>query len=335
MADPIEDIIGDYRAFAAQQRDRLATRGIDITPYGLSHLAYRVPEWDQYVHVRGLIERHAVANRENVWNGRPISLIVPAEPLEVLDGKVVPLIELIPPVHQRVYKMGLEHLGVVVGDTFDAFVEAHKPVLTGQQFQGPNSTPDPVYILFEDFTHVKFYRLSLRASVELDAGPFDDGFHHVDDWVPQRLVEWRNDGETRLVTLFAIGALAVGMSSTASAITWGRPDVNNEYPNVASFRGIVDATNTARISCSGSLLYRDAEKVVILTAAHCTDSWTEAIAAGTIDSVGVSFDQNNQVNGSTTDGTFYVRGGVPISLPGEGRSVRDLRLRARRVLRRR
>ena len=90
--------------------------------------------------------------------------------------------------HQRVYKMGLEHLGVVVGDTFDAFVGAHKPVLTGQQFQGPNSTPDPVYILFEDFTHVKFYRLSLRASVELDAGPFDDGFHHVDDWVPQRVV---------------------------------------------------------------------------------------------------------------------------------------------------
>jgi predicted metalloenzyme YecM len=188
MEDPIEDILGDYRAFAAQQRDRLATRGIDITPYELSHLAYRVPEWDQYVQVRRLLERHAIANRENVWNGRPISLIVPAEPLEVLDGKVVPLIELIPPVHQRVYKMGLEHLGVVVGDDFDAFVEAHKPVLTGQQFQGPNSTPDPVYVLFEDFTHVKFYRLSLRDSVELHDGPFDNGFHHVDAWVPQRIV---------------------------------------------------------------------------------------------------------------------------------------------------
>jgi hypothetical protein len=179
MPDPVGDIIGDYRAFAEQQRDRLLTRGIDISPYPLSHLAFRVPEWDQYVHVRTLLERHAVANRENVWNGRPISLIVPADPL----------IELIAPMHQRVYKMGLEHLGVVVGDTFDAFVETHKPVLTGQQFQGPASTPDPVYILFEDFTHVKFYRLSLRASVELDAGrPFDDGFHHVDAWVPQRLV---------------------------------------------------------------------------------------------------------------------------------------------------
>lgn len=189
MADPLEDVLGDFRAFAAQQRDRLLTRGIDIGPYALSHLAFRVPEWDQYVHVRTLLERHAVANRENVWNGRPISLIVPTRPLEVLDGKLVPLIELIPPVHQRVYRMGLEHLGVVVGqESFDAFVETHKPVLTGQQFQGPTSTPDPVYILFEDFTHVKFYRLSLRASVEIDAGPFGDGFHHVEDWVPQHLV---------------------------------------------------------------------------------------------------------------------------------------------------
>jgi predicted metalloenzyme YecM len=188
MTDPIADIIGDYRGFAAQQRDRLLARGIDIAPYGMSHLAFRVPEWDQYVHVRTQLERHASANSENVWNGRPISLILLAEPLEVLDGTVVPMIELIPPVHQRVYKMGLEHLGVVVGDTFDAFVAAHKPVLTGQQFQGPNSTPDPVYILIEDFTHVKFYRLSLQESVERDAGRVFDGFHHVDDWVPQRLV---------------------------------------------------------------------------------------------------------------------------------------------------
>ena len=188
MTDPIADIVGDYRAFAAQQRERLMARGIDIAPYALSHLAFRVPEWDQYVHVRTLLERHAVANFENVWNGRPISMILLAEPLHVLDVQVVPLIELIPPVHQRVYKMGLEHLGVVVGEEVDAFSREHRAVLTGQQFQGPTSTPDPVYILMEDFTHVKFYRLSLQASVELDGGRFEDGFHHIDDWVPQRLV---------------------------------------------------------------------------------------------------------------------------------------------------
>jgi predicted metalloenzyme YecM len=126
MTDPIADLIGDYRAFTALQRDRLAARGIDIAPYELSHLAVRVPEWDQYVHLRTLLERHAFANSENVWNGRPISMILLAEPLRVLDGQVVPLIELIPPVHQRVYKMGLEHLGVVVGEEVDAFSRRHR-----------------------------------------------------------------------------------------------------------------------------------------------------------------------------------------------------------------
>ena len=29
-SDPIAEIIGDYRAFAAMQRDRLSARGIDI-----------------------------------------------------------------------------------------------------------------------------------------------------------------------------------------------------------------------------------------------------------------------------------------------------------------
>lgn len=122
---------------------------------------------------------------------------------------------------------------------------------------------------------------------------------------------------TKLLGLSAVLALAFGVSSSAHAITFGVPDVNNQYPNVASVRGIVHADNVARISCSGSLLQRDAQKVVILTAAHCTDGWAAAIAAGTINSVGVSFDQNNQVNGSTSNATFYVRGGIPISFPAK------------------
>jgi hypothetical protein len=122
---------------------------------------------------------------------------------------------------------------------------------------------------------------------------------------------------TRLLGVCVVLALAIGMSSSASAITFGEPDVNNQYPNVASVRGIVAAQNLARISCSGDLLHRDAQKVVILTAAHCTDAWIAEIAAGGIDSVGVSFDQNNQVNGSISNATYYVRGGVPISFPAK------------------
>src|SRR6266498_3325739 len=90
MADAVGDIIGDYRGFAAMQHERLLARGIDIRPYPLSHLAVRVPDWDQYVHLRTLLERHATANHEDVWNGRPISKILLADPLRVLDATPVP-----------------------------------------------------------------------------------------------------------------------------------------------------------------------------------------------------------------------------------------------------
>ena len=118
----------------------------------------------------------------------------------------------------------------------------------------------------------------------------------------------------------ALGLLAVvslAVPSTAGAITFGQPDVNNEYPNVASVRGIVEAQNLARVSCSGSLdpprcrQGRDPDGRALH---RCVGG---QIAAGTLDSVGVSFDQNNQVNGTTTDATFYVRGGVPISFPAK------------------
>jgi len=184
-SDPIADIIGDYRGFAAMQRDRLLTRGINIAPYPLSHLCVRVDDWDLYVHQRTLLERHARTNREKVWNGRPISLIILAEPLEVFEGTPCSRIELIPPVHQRVYRMGLEHLGVVLGEEFDDFSRVHRAALTGQQFQ--SLEVEPVYVLFEDFTHVKFYRRSFFDVVEDEEGPFN-GYTHVDDWVPQRLV---------------------------------------------------------------------------------------------------------------------------------------------------
>ena len=122
----------------------------------------------------------------------------------------------------------------------------------------------------------------------------------------------------RRTVLGLLAVIGLAVPSTAGAITFGQPDVNNDYPNVASVRGIDEAQNLARLSCSGSLIHRDAEKIVILTAAHCTDAWAGEIAAGGLDSVGVSFDQNNQgPNGTTTDATVYVRGGVPISFPAK------------------
>jgi hypothetical protein len=77
--------------------------------------------------------------------------------------------------------MGLEHIGFVVGDDFDAFVEEHQDVLTGQQFQSPLSKP--VYILFDDYTHVKFHRPSPGDVCRIEGRPIS-GFEHT-EWEPK------------------------------------------------------------------------------------------------------------------------------------------------------
>ena len=67
-------------------------------------------------------------------------MILLADPLEVLGGKPVALIELIPPpVHQRGLPDGTEHLGVVVGEDVEEWSRVHRAALTGQQFQSPEN----------------------------------------------------------------------------------------------------------------------------------------------------------------------------------------------------
>ncbi len=167
---PIEAIIGDYGTFVSGLSQKLYTVGINISSMELSHIAYRTETIEEYEVLRDQIAAYCIGNVENVWNGRPISKLLLREPLVLKGGFEVSLIELIPPVHQRHYPMGMEHIGVVIGKTFEKFKEQHKEIITGQQDQGPFCYP--VYITFENNTTVKFYRYSLKDVVEKEGRSF-------------------------------------------------------------------------------------------------------------------------------------------------------------------
>ncbi len=177
----LKDILGDYEAFFSLQRERLSDVQIDISGCEISHLAYRTDSYEEYLRKREEIERHCTSNIENVWNGRPISIMQLEEPLALGAEFEVRVIELIPPVHRRVYKMGLEHVGVVIGDSVDEFSLKHRPALTGQQFQSAEC--EPYYVtFFEDFTMVKFYKQSLLEICESQHERSFEGFSHVENW---------------------------------------------------------------------------------------------------------------------------------------------------------
>ena len=167
--------------FHQLQVERCAHLGLAIDNLALSHVAVRMRSWTEYVAARDAIEAHCIANLESVWNGRPISKLLLAEPLRAAFEQSVELIELIQPFPPRVYKMSLEHIGFIVGDGVDTFAQSHREALTGQQFQ--SHVCAPYYILFEDYTHVKFYHWGLREVCEREGASFD-GFTHA-DWQPQ------------------------------------------------------------------------------------------------------------------------------------------------------
>ena len=178
--DEVSTILGDPAGFYTHTCDRLSRLGIDTAGFPVSHLAYRTRTYRDYLTVRDALEEHASGNVENVWNGRPISKLLLASPLPLGEEASVDLIELIPPFHRSVYKLGLEHVGFVVGEQVDEFAAAHRNVLTGQQFQ--SAVCEPYVVRFADFSHAKFYRYSLMQVCIQENRRFD-GITHA-DWEP-------------------------------------------------------------------------------------------------------------------------------------------------------
>ena len=121
-----------------------------------------------------------------------------------------------------------------------------------------------------------------------------------------------------ILALFVVCSAAVFHSSANAQIASGI-DTEGRYPNVVSLGGVFwpSGPGSLAIKCSGSVLSLDETKLVILTAAHCTDIWAFYMKDHWPESLGVSFDLNNQVNGSFSDATYYVSGGIPISFPAK------------------
>lgn len=166
----MDSILGDYKSFFLDLRRHIAGVGIDIEGCAVSHIAFRTATREEYLQVQDRLKPRCVANVENVWNGRPIDKLLLGKPLDLGDGFEVSLIELIPPAHRADYPMGLEHAGIVIGETFDEFAREHRSTFTGQQDQGPHC--QPVYITFNNGRAVKFYRYSLKDVVEMEGREF-------------------------------------------------------------------------------------------------------------------------------------------------------------------
>lgn len=167
---PLESLIGDYSAFFSDIYSELLELGVDISGYTLSHLGVRAETDDVYEMLRDNIKQYCESYVENEHNGRLISKLYLQKALTLPHNFEVQLIELMPPKPSRTYAPGLEHLGVVIGETLEEFAKEHERVISGRQDQSPFCKP---YIIeLKNDKRIKFYDLSLKEVVEKEGHIF-------------------------------------------------------------------------------------------------------------------------------------------------------------------
>jgi Trypsin len=133
------------------------------------------------------------------------------------------------------------------------------------------------------------------------------------------------------------GVVALG-TPHASAITYGEPDCTDfadietcQHPNTVSLSGFREPTDAEKefttslissVRCSGSLLSRNEDRFVILTAGHCASAYLSGLDDGSLAEVGVSFDAKidrdlpAQLPPTVWSPHQYILGGQPV-LPVE------------------
>ena len=116
----------------------------------------------------------------------------------------------------------------------------------------------------------------------------------------------------------------VACGTSANAITYGVPD-NGAHPNVVSISGFREVTNSGGTPilissgrCSGSLIRKQDDMLVFLTAGHCPQFWLEGLQNGSLVDVGVSFDEvvDKDLGPTTTSTNQYILGGQPVLYEG-------------------
>ncbi len=104
----LDDIIGNPLVFLEELFSRINDIELDVTPYFLDHICYRVESVSDYKLKKEQLMLHGELLIESMINGRLISTFKLHTPIE-FDKRKIELLELPAPKAGHAYKAGLEH----------------------------------------------------------------------------------------------------------------------------------------------------------------------------------------------------------------------------------
>ena len=124
-----EKCLGDWTNFVTTLARELSAKGIDIKPYEIDHLCYRVANLDRYETKKTELAQLGYLLSEAQVNGRPIATYKLKKPLKWSHGKYISLVELPAPKPGKNYSEGLEHFEVEVAQPLKSFMALHHTIV--------------------------------------------------------------------------------------------------------------------------------------------------------------------------------------------------------------
>ncbi len=161
----LDEIIGSPIAFLKELFSRIDDIELDVAPYFLDHICYRVESIADYQRKKEQLSHHGELLIESIVNGRLISTYKLHIPIE-FNNRKIELLELPSPKAGHVYKAGLEHAEFVTKDPLQKIVNKY-PQYAFEVFGIHKKINADITLKLGDFC-IRFHNQSLEDVIKLE-----------------------------------------------------------------------------------------------------------------------------------------------------------------------
>lgn len=156
-------ILGDPSAFLDRVFSALTVTGINVEPYELDHICYRVAEDSRYDLLKGELLKAGTLLSEKEIGGRAIAVIQLNEPINYHDRQIS-YVELPRPKAGSSYLEGYEHVEFVIEENLRTFQSRYPTVDFDTSGMNKRINAD-LRLKFDGFS-VKFHEQSLAYVIQ-------------------------------------------------------------------------------------------------------------------------------------------------------------------------
>ncbi|MBP7844382.1 MAG: VOC family protein [Proteobacteria bacterium] len=161
-----EEIINSIPTFVEKILNELNAIGFQLNDKFIDHVCFRVQTEEEYKFYKNEFSKFGELLSEASISGRPICTFKLFEAVKV-GNRLIPCMEIPAPKTSKLYAIGLEHLEIVIDESFDSL--SSKFPNQNWDWAGAHKEKNPeLAILLSDSLSAKFHHQSLEEVIRLE-----------------------------------------------------------------------------------------------------------------------------------------------------------------------